>query len=186
MTSNLLSNLAEQPRLDEIDRAILHELANHARKSNKELAAAVGLAPSSCLQRVRRLIADGVIVGFQTHIAPQALGIGLQAMISLRLEKHSESLYQEFQGFVATLPEVVAVYHVTGRQDFLIHVAVRDPKDLQRFVIQSLAIRPEIGNIETALIFEHRSSMLPPSFIDDSPAKKAKGKKVTAASTARP
>lgn len=78
----------DQP-LDRIDRAILAHLQKNARLSNKELAAKVGLAPSSCLARVQRLTKQGVIKGFHAFVDPQALGIGLQALVAVKLKQHS-------------------------------------------------------------------------------------------------
>ena len=74
--------------LDRIDCTILEALQNDARLSNKELAARVGLAPSSCLERVRRLREDGILRSAHFVVDPHALGIGLQAMIAIRLHKH--------------------------------------------------------------------------------------------------
>ena len=71
--------------MDRIDNAILGFLQNDGRMSNKELAAAVGLAPSSCLERVRRLQERGILTGFRAVVSPTHLGIGLQAFVSVRL-----------------------------------------------------------------------------------------------------
>jgi DNA-binding Lrp family transcriptional regulator len=75
--------------LDRIDRALVRALQKDARLSNKELAAQVGLAPSSCLERVRRLRRTGVLRGFHADVAPEALGVGLQALIAVQLRQHS-------------------------------------------------------------------------------------------------
>jgi DNA-binding Lrp family transcriptional regulator len=171
-SSNKNSDSHETPALDKTDRALLQALAKNARLTNKELAAKVGLAPSSCLQRVRRLVNQKIIRGFSANIDPRAIGIGLQAMVSLRLERHARPLYLEFRTFVAELTEVIAVYHITGREDFLIHVAVRDPEHLQAFVVEKLAARPEVGHLETALIFEYQPSATPPFYPGD-PANKS-------------
>ena len=78
--------------LDRIDYEIVRQLRNNARLSNKELAATVGLAPSSCLVRVRGLQRDGILKGFHAEVNPASLGVGLQAMISIRLQRHSKSI----------------------------------------------------------------------------------------------
>ena len=79
----------ERIHFDRIDDAILRALQNNARISNKELAAEVGLAPSSCLERVRRLTDRGVVKGYQAKVDPVALGVGLQAFVAVQLAKHS-------------------------------------------------------------------------------------------------
>lgn len=156
------NNLRHNPngdRLDRIDRAILSELSKNARLSNKELAARVELAESSCLERVRRLSADQVLRGFHADVDRAALGMGLQAMISVRLRQHSLDLVRQFQEHLLQLTEVVATYHVGGADDFLVHVAVRDTLHLKELALESFAARPEVAHMETALVFEHR--MLP-------------------------
>ena len=141
--------------LDRTDAAIVRHLQNNARLSNKELAAAVGVAPSTCLERVRRLSADGVLRGYHADVDPHAVGIGLQAMISIRLGQHSRALVEAFQSHALALPEVVQVYHITGANDFLIHVAVRDAEHLRDLTLTAFTERPEVVHIETALLFDH-------------------------------
>ena len=109
----------ERIHFDRIDDAILRALQNNARISNKELAAEVGLAPSSCLERVRRLTDRGVVKGYQAKVDPVALGVGLQAFVAVQLAKHSRNLVETFRAHLLTLDEVVSVYHMGGENDFL-------------------------------------------------------------------
>ncbi len=141
--------------LDRTDRVIVAALANNARLSNKELAAHISLAPSSCHERVRRLIGEGVLRGFHAEIDPAALGFGLEAMISVRLRQHSREIYQSFRDYVLTVPEVVSVFHTSGENDFLVHVLARDAHHLRDLAIDRFITREEVGHIETGLIFEH-------------------------------
>lgn len=140
--------------LDRTDLTILDALRKDARLSNKELAARAGLAPSSCLQRVRRLEQRGVIRGYHAEVDPGALGVGMQAMVAIRLSRHSRSLVDSFREHVLGTPEVRAIYHVAGASDFLLHVAVRDADHLRELVLGTLTVRPEVAHVETALIFE--------------------------------
>ena len=105
--------------LDRIDYKIIRLLRNNARLSNKELAEQVGLAPSTCLVRTRLLQQSGVITGFKAEVNPAKLGVGLQALISVRLKQHSRDQFEAFRLYVQTLPEVVAAYHMAGGNDFL-------------------------------------------------------------------
>ncbi|MBI5836597.1 MAG: Lrp/AsnC family transcriptional regulator [Candidatus Eisenbacteria bacterium] len=146
--------------LDRMDLEILAELQNNARLSNKELASRVGLAPSSCLERVRRLLTEGTIRGFHAEVEPAALGIGLQALIAVRLRRHSLAMVRAFRGHAAGLPEMLAVYHLAGAQDFLLHVAVRDVEHLRALAVNELTSRPEVDHVETSLIFEHSRGRL--------------------------
>ena len=157
----------ENPELDRIDFRILAELQNNARLSNKELAAIVDLAPSTCLERVRRLRSIGVLRGAHEQVAPAALGIGLQALIAVRLKRHSREIVESFQAHILGLREVVAVYHLAGATDFLIHVAVKDDKHLRNLLLDSFTTREEVNQTETSLIFDHQWKPKMPNFVEE-------------------
>ena len=153
-------------RLDRTFEKIIELLQKNARLSNKELAAQVGLAPSSCLERVRALQKEKVFRGFHADVNPAALGIGLQAMISIRLNQHSRDSMEEFKAYVKELEEVHAVYHLAGINDFVLHVTVRDSDHLLDLNLNHLSTRSEVGHIETALIFEYHRDPVLPSYLD--------------------
>src|SRR5439155_24362940 len=123
-----------------IGRTILVALANNARLTNQELAAALGLAQSSCLERVRRLIRTGVLCGFHADVDLSAIGMGLEAMVTIGLAAHTRSTYQTLRQHLLGLSEVLALYHVAGRHDFLVHLAARDVTHLRDFVVEKIAI----------------------------------------------
>jgi len=152
--------------LDRIDYEIVRQLRNNARLSNKGLAATVGLAPSSCLVRVRGLQRDGILKGFHADVNPASLGVGLQAMISIRLQRHSKSIVESFRAHALALPEVRQLYHLAGANDFLVQVWVKDPEHLRSLVMTSFTAREEIAHIETGLIFEHAHSPELPIFLE--------------------
>lgn len=148
--------------LDRIDTELIALLQNNARLSNKELAAAVGLAPSSCLERVRRLIRSGVFEGFHARVNRKAVGVGLEAMIAVRLGRHTQEIVEGFRDYSLGLPETLDLYHVAGKDDFLVHVAVRDADHLRDMTMSAFTTRDEVVHIETHLIFQHaRSGTLP-------------------------
>lgn len=122
---------------------------------NNALAAAVGVAPSTCLARVRALRERGVIRGFHAEIDPAAVGRGLQAMIAVRMQAGARAQLRDFARRVADRPEVMDLYFVAGADDFLIHVAVKDTATLRAFVVDQLSARPEVAVTQTSLIFEH-------------------------------
>jgi DNA-binding Lrp family transcriptional regulator len=142
--------------IDRTDARILALLQKNARLSNKELAARIGLAPSSCLERVRRLVERGVITGFHAEVAAAHVGVGLQAIISVRLARHSRDMVRSFRTHVLTIPEVRAIYHIAGVTDFMIHVAVRDADHLRDLALTAFTTRREVDHIETSLIFEYQ------------------------------
>jgi DNA-binding Lrp family transcriptional regulator len=154
--------------LDRIDYQIVRLLRNNARLSNKELAAKVGLAPSTCLVRTRLLQQEGVITGFRAEVDAAKLGVGLQAMIAVRLKRHYKPDVEAFRQHALDLPEVVRLYHVAGPIDFLAHVWARDPEHLRDLAMTAFTAREEVSHIETELIFEHVSSDELPPFLGSS------------------
>lgn len=146
---------APRPVLDAVDRAILAVLAADARTPNNAVAEAVGVAPSTCLARIRALRERGVIRGFHADVDPAALGRGLQAMIAVRLRAHTRESVKEFIRDVPGLAGVVGVWHVAGADDYLLHVAVADSDALRDFVLEHLTTHPAVGHTETSLIFGH-------------------------------
>jgi DNA-binding Lrp family transcriptional regulator len=150
--------------LDRIDCDILNLLQKDARLSNKELAAAVGLAPSSCLARVQRLRSEGVLRGAHAEVDPQALGVGLQALIAVQLRQHSRAQVKAFWKHALGLPEVLAVFHVAGTHDFQVHVAVRDAHHLRDLALDAFTTRTEVAHIQTSLIFEWAKGQMMPNY----------------------
>ncbi|MEQ1568455.1 MAG: Lrp/AsnC family transcriptional regulator [Myxococcota bacterium] len=141
--------------LDEIDRRLVAALQADARASNKELAARVGLAPSTTLERVRRLVTTGVVRGFHADVAPEALGIGLEAMVMIQLQAHSRAQVEAFHALLRGLPEAVATWYVGGVDDFIVHVAVRDTRHLHDLLMDRITSRPEVARVRTELVFAH-------------------------------
>jgi DNA-binding Lrp family transcriptional regulator len=146
--------MSENEHLDRTDFAILDSLQNDGRLSNKELAAAVGLAPSSCLERVRRLRERGVLRGVHADVAPEALGIGVEAILFVRLRRHHRASVTSFRDWALTLNEVVALYNVTGSEDFLVHVVARDLAHLHLVARDAFTERGEVDHLQTCVVFE--------------------------------
>ncbi|WP_018600683.1 Lrp/AsnC family transcriptional regulator [Mycobacterium sp. 155] len=144
-----------QPGIDEVDRRILLALHADARISNSALADAVGIAASTCHGRVRRLQEVGVIRGFYTDIDPAAVGLGLQAMISVSLQSNARGKIRSFIAQIRKRPQVMDVYFLAGGDDFILHVAARDTDDLRAFVVENLNADADVAGTQTSLIFEH-------------------------------
>ncbi|MEU7221508.1 Lrp/AsnC family transcriptional regulator [Nocardia iowensis] len=141
--------------IDDIDRILLDQLARDGRMTNNALAAAAGIAPSTCLGRVRALVERGVIRGFHADIDPAALGRSLQAMIAVRLRASARQHLAEFGEQMSEFEEVLNVYFIAGADDYLIHVATSHTDELRRFVLNNLSEHPAVASTETILIFEH-------------------------------
>lgn len=141
--------------LDELDRALLRALENDARQTNRELATAAGVAPSTSLERVRTLRRRGVIRGFRAEIDLAAVGRPVQALISVRIRPPSRKVIEGFREWAARLPETIGLFVTSGGQDFLVHVAVPDTDGLYAFVIDRLTERPEVADVQTSVVYEH-------------------------------
>ena len=141
--------------LDDIDRRILTALHTDARMPNSALADLVGIAASTCHGRVRRLQDLGVIRGFYADVDPAALGLSLQAMISVSLQSNARGKIDSFIQHIRRRPQVMEVYFLAGADDFILHVAARDTDDLRSFVVQNLNADADVAGTQTSLIFEH-------------------------------
>lgn len=140
--------------LDAVDLAILGELVANGRLTNAALAARVGVAESTCLQRVRALRESGVIARFTAQLDPAALGLGLQAVVKVRLGSHSRDVVHAFREVLRDLPGALTVFHVGGEDDYLVHVAVASATDLRDLVLEHLNVHPAVRHTETQLVFE--------------------------------
>ena len=144
-----------RPVLDEVDRAIIEELTADARIPNNALAERVGIAPSTCLGRVRTLRESGVIRGFHADVDQTLVGRPIQAIVAVRMQSHARGQLMDFMAEVAQLPEVRNAYLLAGAHDFFLHVATADPEELREFVIRHLSGNPDVALTETNLIFSH-------------------------------
>ncbi|MFD5783826.1 Lrp/AsnC family transcriptional regulator [Streptomyces sp. NPDC126933] len=168
--------MAESVVLDAIDLHILRLLQNDARTTYREIAAEVGVAPSTCLDRVARLRRSGVILGQRLRLDPAKLGRGLEALLSVQVRPHRRELIAPFVERIRALPESRALFHLTGPDDYLVHVAVADTSDLQRLVLDEFTSRPEVARVETRLIFQEWDCgpLMPPSSANPTGARETK------------
>jgi DNA-binding Lrp family transcriptional regulator len=145
--------MRDEVSFDAVDVAILRILQVDGRVANKDLAAEVGVAPSTCLDRVARLRRAGVITGYAAEVDATAMGRTVDALLAVQVQPHSRHVVDPFVRHVLSLPETRAVHHVTGADDFIVHVSCGSTADLQRLVLDEFTARPEIGRVQTHLIF---------------------------------
>lgn len=141
--------------LDELDAAILRILQADARTTNREVAASVGIAPTTALERTRALRERGVITGATLDVDLAAIGRSVQALVAVRIRPPSRKVIEAFRDWVTGLPETLGAFVTTGDQDFILHVAVPDNDALYAFVIDKLTSRPEIADVRTSVVYEH-------------------------------
>lgn len=140
--------------LDALDRRVLTELAVDGRITNAALAKRLGIAESTCLQRVRSLRERGVIRGVHADIDLAALGFPIQAVIKVRLGSHNRDHVASFHQTLARVPGALRIFHVGGEDDYLIHVAVSSTAQLRDLVLEHLNVHPVVRHTETQLVFE--------------------------------
>ncbi len=141
--------------LDELDTAILRELQSNARRTNRDIAATVGVSPTTALDRTRALYQRGVIRGALLDVDLPSIGRPVQALIAVRIRPPSRRVIEAFRAWVCALPDTLDVYVTTGNEDFLIHVAVPDNESLYTFVIDKLTERSEVADVRTSVVYEH-------------------------------
>lgn len=142
-------------RVDATDLAILVELGQDARVANNVLAARVGLAPSTCLGRVRALQARGIIQGYEARINEKLLGVSVNAMISIVVAAHARDRMLPSAQALGALPQVRDVFVLGGTPDLLVRVATSTIDELRDFVARHLGANPAFSSTQTSIIFEH-------------------------------
>ncbi|GAA4919709.1 Lrp/AsnC family transcriptional regulator [Streptomonospora salina] len=150
--------------LDELDTAILRELQHDARRTNRDVAAAVGVSPTTALDRTRSLYRRGVVRGARIEVDLASIGRPVQALIAIRIRPPARRNIDAFRNWVSRLPETLGVFVTTGTDDFLVHVAVADNEALYSFVIDRLTERGEVADVRTSVVYEHlqNDSVAPP------------------------
>jgi DNA-binding Lrp family transcriptional regulator len=141
--------------LDDLDRRLLGLLRENARATNQALSEALGVAPSTCLARMKALQRAGVIRRFTVEVDPKALGQALEALISVRLRPGARQQMAAFGESLKTVPEVSQFFFLAGADDFLIHVVARDTEHIRQFVLEHLSSNPVVAATQTSLVFEH-------------------------------
>jgi len=136
--------------MDEIDQQIVRTLQVDGRITNQELASRVGLSPSPCLRRLRRLEADGVIKGYTAIVDQRRYGLPLDIFVHIKLERHSDKAVRTFEEHVNRVDEILQCYLLTGSADYLLHVASADLESYDRFMRTRLQSIPGIAAIETS------------------------------------
>jgi DNA-binding Lrp family transcriptional regulator len=144
--------------LDELDTAILRELLTNARATNRAVAAAVGVSPTTALDRTRALQRRGIIRGATLDVDLRTVGRGVQALVSVRIRPPSRDRIEAFRDWSSRQPEVLGVFVTSGTEDFILHLAVPDNDAVYGFVVDRLTSRPEVADVRTSFVYEHLRS----------------------------
>lgn len=140
-------------KLDRLDRRILEHLQRDARVSNLELAEAVGLSPTPCARRVRRLEDSGLIRGHVTLLDQEQLGLTLTAFITISMDRHTPDRFEAFEEAVQVFEEVTDCSVVTGQNaDYLIQAVVPDMGYYERFLLGKLTRIPGVTGVQSSFV----------------------------------
>lgn len=138
--------------LDHIDRKILSILQKDGRIPNNKLAEKIGLTTTPTLERVKRLERKGIIKGYGAQIDAQAVGCDLVVFCSLKLSVHQMHTLNEVCDEIDKLPEIQACYHITGGEDFLLKIVVKDMRAYEQFMNQKLIRLPGVQRLDSNIV----------------------------------
>ncbi len=144
--------MIQEPQLHPLDVAILRELQSDGRISNVELAHRVHLSPPATHARVKRLEKEGYIRQYGATLDREKAGFDLLCFIQITIQLHQPQQVEKFRTLVRQMPEVLECHHITGEYDYLLKVALRNRKDLERFVVKQLTPIPGVARIHTSLV----------------------------------
>lgn len=148
-TETIFSLFMPKTELDEIDRHILELLQEDARLTNIELADKVGLTPSPCLRRLKRLEQNGVINSYRAILNRVEVGLGLTVFVNIKVERHHDAEANAFREAVRSLPEVVSCHLISGDSDFLLQVVLADLAGYEKFLVGTLLKLPSVKDIRS-------------------------------------
>lgn len=141
-----MTDVSAELDLDAIDRRILRELSRDGRLSNTQLAERVGLSPSPCWQRTRRLESEGYIRGYAAILDRERLRVPETVLVEVVLDRHDEHVLENFGRRIVELSEVIEVWLVSGEYDYILKVAVNGTRGYEDFLRKRLFRIPGIRN----------------------------------------
>jgi Lrp/AsnC family leucine-responsive transcriptional regulator len=140
--------------LDAIDCRIIAALQADGRLSNVELADRVGLSPSPCLRRVKRLEREGYIEAYRAMLQRSRIGLGFTAFVDVKIEGHANERAKAFQEAIVAMPEIVACHLVSGEADYLLEVVVPDLEHYQQFLLDKLLSLPIVREVRSNIAIQ--------------------------------
>ena len=152
MKTNLRKKDSPEDSFDKLDMAILRVLLDDSRKTLQEIGTQVGLSASSCWTRIKKLESEGVIRRYTVDVDKAHLGYRDSVIVQLNLESHNDETLYEFGRVLATIPEVLEAYLVSGDYDYYIRIAVRDTRDYERLLREKLYKIPGIRHSKSHFV----------------------------------
>ncbi|MDP4537201.1 leucine-responsive transcriptional regulator Lrp [Alkalimonas collagenimarina] len=150
----MFSQSKSSKKLDRTDRKILVELQRDGRVSNVELAKRIGLSPTPCLERVRKLESEQYILGYTALVDPIKVGAALLVFVEITLSKTSPEDFDEFSKAVQKLDEIQECHLVSGSFDFLLKTRVSNMAAYRELLGETLLRLPSVRESRTYVVME--------------------------------
>lgn len=147
-------SLSKRKPLDSVDCQILHILQTNGRISNVELSRQVGLSPTPCLERVRKLERDGVISGYAANLNPKQVGVSLLVFIEITLSRSAPDIFEVFNAAIRSQKEIQECHLVSGDFDYLLKARVADMDAYRSLLGESLLKLPYVSDTRTYVVME--------------------------------
>ncbi len=144
--------------LDRIDKNILVELQKNGRLSNVELSKRVGLSPTPCLERVKRLEKENFITGYKAMLNPLKLDAALLVFVEITLTKTSPDVFDDFAKAVDDLDVIQECHLVSGDFDFLLKTRVKDMLAYRELLGETLLRLPAVSESRTYVVMDEIKS----------------------------
>ena len=155
-------------KLDVFDIKLLAEVQRNNRATADVLADKVGLSPSACLRRLKRLRDEGVIEADISVISPEAIGRTLTMVVEVTLERERPDIMDEFKRSMRQTPSVMQCYYVTGEIDFILVVTARDMRQYEEFTKQFFFENPNVRRFHTLVVMDRVKVGLSVPIVTDS------------------
>ena len=140
--------------LDRLDRRILTLLQQDGRMSMKDLSEQVGLSITPCIERVKRMERDGVIMGYFARVNPAALGAALLVFVEITLDHKSGNMFDQFRREVLRIPEVMECHLISGDFDYLIKARIREMSEYRKLLGDILLQLPGAVQSKSYVVME--------------------------------
>jgi len=149
-----VENTNQSFKIDEFGLRILREIQADGRISVLDLAKRVSLSPTPCARRLAQLMDAGIVEGFGARVSPRAVGLPVEVMIEVKLERHANAIPEEFRRRILEREAVVACFAMTGDTDYLLQVMMPDIDSLNRFLMEALLHIDGVRDVRTSLVLE--------------------------------
>jgi len=139
-------------KLDSIDTQLLNYLQKDAKQTNKELASKLNMSVTAVYERIKKLEKAGVIDNYVALLNKESIGRAFIAFCHIKLVKHSQELVNQFEKEVATIDEILEVYHLSGDYDYLLKVHVKEMESFRKFMVNKLTNIDHIGSSNSMFV----------------------------------